>query len=380
MTNSSGAAGTASSIASSGLERLGGAALGTVTTVTEPSVSIIITNHNYAAFVGAAINSALAQHDAGIDVEVIVVDDGSTDDSLAIIDGFGNRVTTLATPNNGQGGAFNSGFAASRGDAVIFLDADDVLWKGTARRVIERMAADPAIVRVQFPLDVIDAAGQPTGETVPEPPKVLFAGDARPRLLTCPDDIVWQPTSGNAFRRDALAAVLPMPEPPFRICADYYLSNLVPLHGSVEAPADAGGGYRVHGSNAHYSRAETGDRLRTNIRRTCETHRCLISEAHRLGLDHLPDDPAAVRSVTFAANRIISLRLDPAKHPVDGDTRRGLVRFGLSSAAARRDVSPLRRLAFAGWFLAVAVVPRRLLPVVARPFTVLVEPLTDGSA
>src|SRR3954453_8999901 len=100
MTNSSGAAGTASSIASSGLERLGGAALGTVTPVTEPSVSIIITNHNYAAFVGTAINSPLAQHDSGIDVEVIGCDDVATDCSLAIIDGFANRMTRLATPNS----------------------------------------------------------------------------------------------------------------------------------------------------------------------------------------------------------------------------------------------------------------------------------------
>ena len=327
----------------------------------------------------AAINSALAQDDDGIDVEVIVVDDGSTDDSLSVIEGFADRVTTVATANNGQGAAFNNGFAASHGDVVIFLDADDVLWKGTARRVIERMSADPAIVRVQFPLDVIDATGRPTGEIVPEPPKVLFAGDARPRLLTCPDDIVWQPTSGNAFRRDALAAVLPMPEPPFRICADYYLSNLVPLHGSVEALDDAGGGYRVHGSNAHYSRAESGERLRTNIRRTCETHRCLIDEAHRIGLDHLPEDPATVRSVTFAANRIISLRLDPSEHPIDGDTRRSLVRLGWSSAAARTDVSPLRRVAFAAWFLAVAVVPRRLLRTAARPFTVLDEPAVKAA-
>jgi hypothetical protein len=306
-------------------------------------------------------------------VEVIVVDDGSTDDSLAVIERFADRITTIATPNNGQAAAFNRGFAASRGAVVIFLDADDVLWKGTAQRVVARMSADPAIARVQFPLDVIDGAGQPTGEMVPQPPKALFAGDARPRLLTCPDDIVWQPTSGNAFRRQALAAVLPMPEAPFRLCADYYLSSLVPLHGMVEALQDAGGGYRVHGGNAHYSQAESADHLRTNIRQTCDTHRCLISEARRLGFDHLPDDPAAVRSVTFVANRIISLRLDPSKHPVDGDSRRSLVRLGWSSAAARTDVSRLRRVAFAGWFLAVAVVPRRLLHVVARPFTVLDE-------
>ena len=345
--------------------------LGTVTGVPEPSVSIIITNHNYAQFLDAAIGSALAQDGDGIDVEVIVVDDGSTDDSLEVIARYGDRVTTIATANYGQGAAFNRGFAASSGAVVIFLDADDVLWKHTADRVVSRMNGDPGVVRVQFPLDVIDRVGRPTGATVPEPPKVLFAGDARPRLLTCPDDIVWQPTSGNAFRRDALDAVLPMPESPFRICADYYLSSLVPLHGMVDALPDPGGGYRVHGSNAHFSRAETGDRLRANIRRTCDTHRYLIGEAQRLGLDHLPTDPAAVRSVTFAANRIISLRLDPERHPIAGETRWSLTRLGWSSARARNDVSRTRRLAFSAWFAAMAVVPRRLVHVVARPFAVL---------
>jgi len=351
-----------------------------VTPVTESSVSIIITNHNYAAFVDDAITSALAQADDGIDLDVIVVDDGSTDDSIEIIERYGDRVTLIATANNGQGAAFNRGFAASRGATVIFLDADDVLWNGTARRVISKMSNDPTLVRVQFPLDVIDGAGQPTGEIVPERRKALFAGDARPRLLTCPDDIVWQPTSGNAFRRDALDAVLPMPEASFRICADYYLSNLVPMHGMVGALADAGGGYRVHGANAHFSRAENGDRLRSNIRRTYDTHRCLISEAHRLGFDQLPDDPAAVRSVTFAANRIVSLRLDPSNHPIERDTRWSLVRMGWSSAAARTDVSILRRLGFAGWFVAMAVVPRRLLHVVARPFTELDEQVATGGS
>src|SRR3954470_5308555 len=124
MTSSSRGADTATSIAPGGRERLGGSALGTVTAGAEPSGSIGITNYNYAAFVDAAINSALVQQDADVEVEVIVVDDGSTDDSLTVIERFADRITTIATPNNGQAAAFNRGFAASRGAVVIFLDAD----------------------------------------------------------------------------------------------------------------------------------------------------------------------------------------------------------------------------------------------------------------
>jgi hypothetical protein len=331
-----------------------------------PSLTIVVTNYNYAGFVEQAIASALAQQ--RVSVEVVVVDDGSTDNSRQIIERFESRITALFTANDGQGAAVNRGFAASHGDVVIFLDADDVLREDTGERVIKTVTADPTIARVQFALEVIDGAGEPTGDTVPPAPKVLFAGDARPRLLTCPDDIVWQPTSGNAFTRVALSAVLPMPEPPFRLCADYYLSNLAPLHGTVRTLDGAGGGYRVHGGNAHYAAAERPDRLRTNILRTHETHRCLIAEAGRLGLEGLPADPAAVRSVSSAANRLISYRLDRGQHPIPRDSRLKLVHLGLSSSAARTDVSLFRRVAFAAWFLAMAIVPRRLIRVAARPF------------
>src|SRR5690606_10573340 len=68
-----------------------------------PLVSVIVPNYNYARFLGAAIESALAQTYEPI--EVIVVDDGSTDDSRHVIAGFGNRVRALFQENRGQAGA-----------------------------------------------------------------------------------------------------------------------------------------------------------------------------------------------------------------------------------------------------------------------------------
>jgi hypothetical protein len=124
----------------------------------------------------------------------------------------------------------------------------------------------------------------------------------------------------------------------------------------------------VHGGNAHYAAAERPDRLRANISRTSETHRCLIAEAGRLGLSGLPSDPVLVRSVSSTANRLLSYRLDRGQHPIPRDSRARLVRLGLASSAARTDVSLLRRGAFALWFLAMAMAPRRLVNVVARPF------------
>ena len=90
-----------------------------------PLATIIITSYNYAAYVGRAIDSALAQ--TYPQVEVIVVDDGSRDGSAEIIAQYGNRIGSLLKANSGQASAWNAGFNLSHGDVICFLDSDDVL-------------------------------------------------------------------------------------------------------------------------------------------------------------------------------------------------------------------------------------------------------------
>src|SRR5256885_15520885 len=87
--------------------------------------SIVIDNFNYARFLPAAIDSALAQ--TLPDTEVVVVDDGSTDDSLDVIACYADRVRPVLKDNGGQTSAFNAGLLAAHGSVVCFLDADDLL-------------------------------------------------------------------------------------------------------------------------------------------------------------------------------------------------------------------------------------------------------------
>ena len=106
-------------------------------------VSIVVVNYNYGRFLDEAIESALAQtHDR---VEVIVVDDGSTDESRALIDRYGDRVVAVLKENGGQASALNAGFEDVSGDVVIFLDADDVLEAQTAARAATAFAAQPRL-------------------------------------------------------------------------------------------------------------------------------------------------------------------------------------------------------------------------------------------
>ena len=89
-----------------------------------PLVSIIITNYNYEKFLPRAIDSALQQTYPV--KQIIVVDDGSTDNSRKIINQYGNQITPVFQENRGATSATNTGFFASRGEILFFLDSDDI--------------------------------------------------------------------------------------------------------------------------------------------------------------------------------------------------------------------------------------------------------------
>lgn len=109
--------------------------------VTIADVSVIIPCFNAEAFVGVAIESALAQ---GPDqVEVIVVDDGSTDASLAAIQAYGDRIKIHTGPNRGVCAARNQGLAMATGAWIKFLDADDMLHPRTLEIQTAAIAALP---------------------------------------------------------------------------------------------------------------------------------------------------------------------------------------------------------------------------------------------
>ena len=89
------------------------------------SISVIIPTFNRRVLVLEAVASVLAQRDA--EMEIIVVDDGSTDDTAAALDGFGSRLIRLSRPRAGVSAARNRGIEKSRGEWLAFLDSDD-LW------------------------------------------------------------------------------------------------------------------------------------------------------------------------------------------------------------------------------------------------------------
>src|SRR5262249_31415776 len=127
-----------------------------------PLVSVVISNYNYGRFLPAALDSVLGQTYPALDV--IVVDDGSTDESAEVLARYDRRIRTLRQTNAGVSAARNEGILASRGEAIAFLDADDV-WAGDKIAAqVERLGeTDVNVGLVYCGIEFIDTQGGSLG-------------------------------------------------------------------------------------------------------------------------------------------------------------------------------------------------------------------------
>jgi glycosyltransferase involved in cell wall biosynthesis len=209
-------------------------------------VSIIITNYNYGKYVDQAIESALKQSHTG--VEVIVVDDGSTDDSLDIISRYSTQIRFLPRENGGQLASTNVGYQVARGEVIILLDADDILYPDAVAGHVAALESSE-VVKSQGYLRIIDINGKATRGRVPV--YLSPAGDYRERFLDS-GPFAYQSsfTSGSAWRRTFLDAVMPLPEQQIGfIGPDGYLGAVDAMFGRIAVVDAVIGEYRVHGSN-----------------------------------------------------------------------------------------------------------------------------------
>lgn len=122
-----------------------------------PLVSVVIPAWNAAWCVGRAIDSVLAQDFT--DFEVIVVDDGSTDDTAGVLAGYGDAIRVVRQANGGMSSARNAGIRASRGRYVAFLDADDWWLPAKLRRQVELLETSPHVGFASTTARVVDPEG-----------------------------------------------------------------------------------------------------------------------------------------------------------------------------------------------------------------------------
>ena len=317
--------------------------------IKQPLVSIIVNNYNYAQFLAEAIESACNQTYSPI--EVIVVDDGSQDHSRDVIASFEDRITPVYKSNGGQASAFNAGFAASQGEVILFLDADDYLFPNAVERIISVWNSDT--VKVHFLLNGIDAAGQPLGYTYPSRGQYLGRGNVIPKLLERGVYGV-APTSGNALSKTALEQIFPIEEDKYRISADGFLATTIAFYGKIVAIEEPLGAYRVHGNN-NWCVSMDGKRFRSFIEHDLRKRDLLVEQATAFGYEVIDD--LLFRTNTHLWARMASLRLDPEHHPVPDDSILKLIYHGIYSAWFYSDLNWQKRLIVMVWFLVVGLLP-----------------------
>ena len=313
-------------------------------------LSVVIANYNYECYLSAAIDSALALR--WDDVEVVVVDDGSTDGSVAAIQGYADRVTVLITENATQRVAANRGYALSTGDVVIFLDSDDVLPPDLPVRLAGVWT--PAVSKAQFQMQRIDAAGTPIGELFPEYRPVPTPAEIR-RWATSTTAYPTPPGSGNAYARSFLDRIFPVGAD-VGDASDSACLAAAPFFGDVVSVPGVIVGYRQHGAND--SNLLSDDR---RFPREVARARARWQFAQRASGDagRCVDERPLFRSRELLQLRVAARRVAPGERTLPGDGRARML-WDAVRAPWHPGPEPLRqRLLISVWCVTALLAPER---------------------
>jgi glycosyltransferase involved in cell wall biosynthesis len=208
-----------------------------------PLVSVIIPNYNYAQYLSYTVESVLAQTYQNI--EIIVVDDGSKDNSLEVLGRYKDRIIVIPQSNAGVAAARNTGIERSRGDYLAFLDADDIWKEDKIARQIDIFLNDPSIGMVHVGVEEIDSGGTVLARRF-DGMKGWVAKD----LLLLNKPVILGGGSGFMVSKRACGDVGGF-DPRLSTSADwefcYRISNKYQV-GFIENPLIL---YRIHDSNMH---------------------------------------------------------------------------------------------------------------------------------
>jgi hypothetical protein len=214
----------------------------TTGTVGRPLVSVVVCAYNYARYLPAALESALAQRYAPL--EVVVVDDGSTDETPAVLAAYGDRIRVVRQPNAGLTAATMRGIAEARGEVLALLDADDIWHPDKLAHQVALLQARPEVGLVATDMELMD------GDGVTFAPSYFRHHDLRPvrgralgRLLQ--QNAVPAPTI--AVRRSMLGHVLPID--PVAWCQDWWLALKTAEIAEVDVVDLPLVRYRIHADN-----------------------------------------------------------------------------------------------------------------------------------
>jgi len=336
-----------------------------------PLLSIIITNYGYGKYIRSAIDSAL-----GVSYphkEIIVVDDGSGDESPNIIRSFGDRITAILKENGGQASAANAGFFRSRGLLVLFLDSDDSVEPEIMDQVLP--AFKQGVAKVQYPMHLIDKNGKSLGGMFPNytasiTAEMVASEFTRTGFYEC------SPTSGNIYARWFLEQIFPMP---VRIAPgfDCFMNMAAPYYGQIISLLHPCARYRIHDKNSWavdgLTRRLDPERFAFYVRDDLNRTVYSMSVADKL---HKPFNYRTLDlQVHHMMRRVCYYRFARDKYPIaqdkipaiaelaeltlDGDNRFNLLLRSFRAVIASPIMSAKAKLSICAWLCGVALLPNR---------------------
>lgn len=249
--------------------------------MSSPRVSVLMTCYNYGRFLHDAVTSVQKQTYPPGDVEILVVDDGSTDETRQVAGRFGTSIRYLYQTHQGQAQAFNTGIREAQGRWVLLLDADDVWHPEKIARVVTAFEAHPEAGLVQHRM--IDTRSEAIA-TLFDPG--LTQGQRQDYHHFLDGRLRFTGTSGLSFQKELLRDLGPVPAA-LIFCADEYLYT----HGVLRRPVftidNPLGRRRLHGTNWYAASWGSLERLRAR-------------HEIRLLLDRSLDNELAARQWRFA--------------------------------------------------------------------------------
>lgn len=222
-----------------------------------PLVSVIIPNYNHAHYLGDAIRSVLDQEYPNY--EILVIDDGSTDNSREVVGKFGSQIRYIWQSNQGLSAARNTGIAASQGTCIGLLDADDIWSPNYLSTMVPVLAADHGIGAVYCGWRYIDSSGSelPRTSIRTVPPEQFYTAFAYMNFLV---------PSGVLVRRSCFDD-LGLFDKRFHACEDRDMWLRISSKYHMVGVPQALVRYRIHGDN-----------MTSNLSRMEESRRAVIAK------------------------------------------------------------------------------------------------------
>ena len=216
-----------------------------------PLVSVIVPVFNNGRFIGPALESLFRQTYPEERREIIVVDDGSTDNTPEVLKKYGQDIFHIRQEHKGIAGARNAGISYARGEFITFLDSDDLWHEERLQKVVGRFMENPRAGMVYHPVELIDSEGN------------TLAGNFYPAFGYKEGISGWvgnEVASGRifsggssfAFRKDIVDLLSPLPEG-VRRGVDYYMTVISSCYAPAEYLPQILGKYRLHAGNVTMS-------------------------------------------------------------------------------------------------------------------------------